>query len=140
RQTLDVRREHILARHGNAHAEDGLHDEAVRRRGARAIGRRDLEGEVVHAFRKGDHFAATYLLHDCFSPAWGWNSSNLTMSQACVGQRSAHSPQCKHTSSSLTITRPVCFRPSDTNSDCLGLAAGAVSLVRSAGSSSFFAI
>src|SRR6476659_5056928 len=29
------------------------------------------------------------------------------MSQAPVGQRSAHSPQCRHTSSSLTMTRPV---------------------------------
>ena len=30
------------------------------------------------------------------------------MSQAPVGQRSAHRPQCRQTSSSLTITRPVC--------------------------------
>ena len=29
------------------------------------------------------------------------------MSQAPVGQRSAHSPQCRHTSSSFTMTRPV---------------------------------
>ena len=29
------------------------------------------------------------------------------MSQAPVGQRSAHRPQCRHTSSSLTMTRPV---------------------------------
>ena len=29
------------------------------------------------------------------------------MSQAPVGQRSAHSPQCRQTSSSFTITRPV---------------------------------
>ena len=29
------------------------------------------------------------------------------MSQAAVGQRSAHNPQCRHTSSSLTITRVV---------------------------------
>ena len=31
------------------------------------------------------------------------------MSQAAVGQRSAHRPQCTHRSSSLTMTRPVCF-------------------------------
>ncbi len=29
------------------------------------------------------------------------------MSQAAVGHRSAHNPQCRQTSSSLTITRPV---------------------------------
>ena len=32
---------------------------------------------------------------------------NFCMSQAPVGQRSAHSPQCRQTSSSLTMTRPV---------------------------------
>ena len=40
-------------------------------------------------------------------------SKNFCMSQAPVGQRSAHSPQCRQTSSSLTMTRPV-FRPSCT--------------------------
>ena len=30
------------------------------------------------------------------------------MSHAAVGQRSAHSPQWTQTSSSFTITRPVC--------------------------------
>ena len=35
------------------------------------------------------------------------------MSQAPVGQRSAHSPQCRQTSSSFTMTRPV-LRPSAT--------------------------
>ena len=38
------------------------------------------------------------------------------MSQAAVGQRSAHSPQCTQTSSSFTITRPVCGSAPDTNS------------------------
>src|SRR5205823_8359448 len=32
---------------------------------------------------------------------------NLRMSQAPVGQRSAHNPQCRQTSSSLTMMRPV---------------------------------
>jgi len=35
------------------------------------------------------------------------------MSQAPVGQRSAHRLQCRHTSSSFTMTRPV-FNESDT--------------------------
>ena len=38
---------------------------------------------------------------------------NFCMSQAPVGQRSAHMPQCRHTSSSFTMTRPV-FSPSCT--------------------------
>jgi len=33
---------------------------------------------------------------------------DFCMSQAAVGQRSAHKPQCTQTSSSLTMTRPVC--------------------------------
>src|SRR5277367_1909710 len=36
--------------------------------------------------------------------AWGQWSEDFCMSQAAVGQRSAHSPQCTHRSSSLTIT------------------------------------
>ena len=50
------------------------------------------------------------------------------MSQAPVGQRSAHRPQCTHTSSSFTITRFVCTSASETYSGCDGLRRGAVSL------------
>src|SRR3546814_3491950 len=39
-------------------------------------------------------------------PACAVCNKNFCMSQAPVGQRSAHRPQCRHTSSSLTITRP----------------------------------
>ena len=48
-QSLDVRRKEVLARDGNAHAEDGLHEQAVgaRRTGAVDVG--DLEGEIVDA-------------------------------------------------------------------------------------------
>src|SRR3546814_7658279 len=38
-------------------------------------------------------------------PACAVCNKNFCMSQAPVGQRSAHRPQCRHTSSSLTITR-----------------------------------
>ena len=44
-------------------------------------------------------------------PAWVISSRNFCMSQAPVGQRSAHRPQCRQTSSSLTITRPVFSSP-----------------------------
>ena len=41
------------------------------------------------------------------------SSRNFCMSQAPVGQRSAHRPQCRQTSSSLTMMRPV-FSASET--------------------------
>ena len=56
------------------------------------------------------------------------------MSQAPVGQRSAHSPQCRHTSSSLTSTRPVLSWVL-TYSGCSRLSDGAFSRVRSSASS-----
>src|SRR5262245_26793838 len=48
------------------------------------------------------------------SSAWGHLTRDFCMSQAAVGQRSAHRPQCTHRSASLTITRPVCFSADDT--------------------------
>ena len=44
-------------------------------------------------------------------PARGCAIMNFCMSHAPVGQRSAHRPQCRQTSSSLTITRPVFNSP-----------------------------
>ena len=46
-------------------------------------------------------------------PAWVMSMRYFCMSHAPVGQRSAHRPQCRQTSSSFTITRPV-LRPSAT--------------------------
>src|SRR5260370_19535703 len=40
-------------------------------------------------------------------PARVMSRRNLRMSQAPVGQRSAHRPQCRQTSSSFTMMRPV---------------------------------
>jgi hypothetical protein len=57
RQPLDVRREHVLARDRDAHPEDGLHDQAVGRGRAGAVGRRDLEREVVDAIHHLRSFA-----------------------------------------------------------------------------------
>ena len=45
--------------------------------------------------------------HACPPEACVISSRNFCMSQAPVGQRSAQSPQCRQTSSSLTMTRPV---------------------------------
>src|SRR5688572_16829361 len=59
------------------------------------------------------------------------------MSQAAVGHRSAHRPQCRQTSSSLTITRAV-GKVSETYKSCVGLSAGTFSLARKSFSSSSF--
>src|SRR3989441_5861811 len=58
------------------------------------------------------------------------------MSQAPVGQRSAHNPQCRQTSSSLTITLPV-FSSPDTYRSCVGFLAGALRRPRRSASSPF---
>ena len=47
RQPLDVRREDVLARDGNPHPEDRLHEQAVGARRAGAVDGGDLEREVV---------------------------------------------------------------------------------------------
>src|SRR5262245_29110027 len=44
-------------------------------------------------------------------PACVRSRRNFCMSQAPVGQRSAHRPQCRHTSSSFTITFEVLSGP-----------------------------
>ena len=49
RESLDVRRKHVLSSNRHAHAEDGLHDQAVGRRRPGAVRRRNLEGKVVYA-------------------------------------------------------------------------------------------
>src|SRR5687768_6145161 len=48
------------------------------------------------------------------SAASGHFTKDFCMSHAAVGQRSAHWPQCTQRSSSLTMTRPVCFSGEDT--------------------------
>src|SRR3989475_13141099 len=69
-------------------------------------------------------------------PACVRSRRNFCMSQAPVGQRSAHRPQCRHTSSSLTITLPV-FSSPDTYRSCVGFLAGALRRPRRSASSPF---
>ena len=116
RQALDVGREQVLAHHGHAHAEDRLHQETIGRGRPGPVHIGDLDDEVVHThigLDIGDniHSAATPLTS---SSACGMKMSASCMSQAEVGQRSAHRPQCRHKSSSLTMTRPVSLSGSDT--------------------------
>ncbi len=98
-QALDVGREQVFAGDGNAHAEDGLHDEAVGAGRSGSVDVGQFDGEIVYA---GTHASESTGL-----PAYGINSSNFCMSHAAVGQRSAHRPQCTHRSSSLAMMRPV---------------------------------
>ncbi len=51
-QALDVGGEEVLAHHGDAHAEDGLHEQAVGAGGTGAVDVRDLDDEVVYAGAK----------------------------------------------------------------------------------------
>ena len=108
RQSLNVRRKEILPSDGDAHAKDGPHQQAVGTRRTRAIHRRHLEREVVDAAHALTATGAS------IADAYGITSANFAMSHAAVGQRSAHSPQCRQMSSSFTITRFVCGRVSDT--------------------------
>ncbi len=67
--------------------------------------REDSATEVVAAYR--DRFIAFRRGGGQPLPARVCETVNFCMSQAPVGHRSAHRPQCRQTSSSLTMTRPV---------------------------------
>ncbi len=93
RQALDVGREDVARRDRHAHAQDRPREQEVGARGAGAVDVGEPDYEIVRGFD----------WHD--GPAWAISMANFCMSQAPVGQRSAHRPQCRQRSSSLTITR-----------------------------------
>src|SRR5262249_61233171 len=93
---------------GTPHAHDRTREQLVGARGARAVDVGEPDDEVVYA---ADRAATRHL-----SSAWVMSMRYFFMSQAPVGQRSAHSPQCRHTSSSFTMMRPV-FSGSETYTD-----------------------
>src|SRR5205814_714915 len=95
----------------------------------RAVDVGEADDEVVYAADR------LLLGHDV--PACVMSMRYFCMSQAPVGQRSAHSPQCRQTSSSFTITRPV-FRSPETYSAWSACRAGARSRVRRSASVPFF--
>ncbi len=99
RQALDVGREDVARRHRHAHAQHRAGEQLVGAGGARAVDVRETDDEVV--------YAADWCLVRHRSSACVISMRYFFMSQAPVGQRSAHSPQCRQTSSSLTMTRPV---------------------------------
>ena len=120
RQPLDVGREVVLARHGDAHAEERLHQQRVGAGGPGAVDVGDLDGEVVVCGVSCDAHACGGQVPGFAArcdrarrvsagPPRRWRTGsvrvNFCMSQAPVGQRSAHRPQCTQRSSSFTITR-----------------------------------
>src|ERR1700737_4119593 len=105
RQALDVGGEDVARRDRHAMTQDRAAEQFVGARRARAVDVGEADDEVV--------YAADRLLDGHDVPAWDMSMRYFCMSQAPVGQRSAHRPQCKQTSSSLTMTRPV-LRPSAT--------------------------
>ena len=99
RQALDVGREDVARRHRHAHAQHRTGEQLVGAGGAGAVDVGEADDEVV--------YAADWCLVRHRSSACVISIRYFFMSQAPVGQRSAHSPQCRHTSSSFTMTRPV---------------------------------
>src|SRR5215212_5181393 len=99
RQSLDVGGKDVARRDRHAMTQYGAGEQFVGAGRARAINVREANDEVV--------YAADRLLDGHDVPARVISIRYFCMSQAPVGQRSAHRPQCKQTSSSFTITRPV---------------------------------
>ena len=112
RQALDVGGEDVARRHRHAHPQDRLGEHAVGAGRARAVHIGELDDEVVD--RRGLHRPASTLHRDWHAaPAWVISRVNAACPRRPVGQRSAQRPQCRQTSSSLTITRPVLQRAGD---------------------------
>ena len=135
----------------NAHAENGLHEHRVRdadpvpltvpilkAKSLMEDGRWKMEDldMVIFPPLSGSNFRSSiFHLPSLFANAYGITSSNFLISHAAVGHRSAHSPQCRHRSSSFTITRFVCGSASLTKISCDMFVAGAESRVRRSASS-----
>ncbi len=101
-KALDVGGEDVARSDRHAHAQNGAGEHLVRRRRTRAIDVGELHHKVIDGFYRRHAYSVL-----------GAFSRNFCMSQAPVGQRSAQSPQCRHRSSSLTMTRPV-LSPAET--------------------------
>src|ERR1700751_2109443 len=99
RQALDVGGGDVARRDRHAHAQDRAGEQLVRARRAGAVDVGETDDEVVYAAERAWEGHGV--------PAWVMSMRYFFMSHAPVGQRSAHRPQCRQTSSSLTMTRPV---------------------------------
>src|SRR6202044_3719794 len=102
-------------------------DQRIGAGGSRAVHVGELHHEIVYAVGLGNQAGHA---RTSSSIASGIRMVDFCMSQAAVGQRSAHRPQCTQTSSSLTMTRAVCGSGAETYSACERLVAGAVRWLR----------
>ena len=93
RQALNVRGEDVARGDRHAHAHDRTREQEIGACRSRAVDVGEANDEVVYGVDR----------HEC--PAWAISMVNFIMSQAPVGQRSAHRPQCRQRSSSLAMTR-----------------------------------
>ena len=107
RQTLDVARKNVARGDRHAHAQDRLREQRVGAGRPRSVDVGELDDEVVDALETG--YAFCKLQHAC--SACATSIRKRCISHAPVGHRSAHRPQCRQTSSSFTITRPVFSGP-----------------------------
>ena len=101
RQSLDIRGKDVARSDRDAHPQDRTREQEIGACRSRAVDVGEANDEVVYGVDR----------HGC--PAWAISKVNFIISQAPVGQRSAQSPQCRHRSSSLTMTRRV-FTGSET--------------------------
>ena len=106
--TLDIAGEYVAWTHRHAHAHHRFGKQLVGRGRARTVDVGELDDEIVDGFQ-ALHAASLFdtRLPRQPGPACVVLSKNLCISHAPVGHRSAHKPQCRQTSSSLTMMRPV---------------------------------
>src|SRR5262245_41587925 len=105
RQALDVGGEDVARGNRHAVAQDRACEQLVGAGRTRAVDVGEADDEVVYAADRA------LLWH--VDPAGVISMRYFCMSQAPVGQRARHRPQCRQPPSSFTMTRPV-FTPSCT--------------------------
>ena len=105
RQALDVGGEDVAGGDRHAHPQDRAGEQPVGAGRSGAVDVGELDDEVVDA--DGPRGACVHRYCPAAPGACAVSSRNFRMSHAPVGQRSAHSPQWRQTSSSLAMIRPV---------------------------------
>ena len=112
-KALNVGRENIARTDRHAHAQNALGEQFVGRSRTRAVDVGELDDEVVDRADGLAHVVTSAVLGRLSpllrqaGPACVVCNKNFCMSEAPVGQRSAHKPQCRQTSSSLAMMWPV---------------------------------
>src|SRR5690606_35342209 len=114
-EALYIRRKDILGRNGYTHSKDRPGKQLV------CTGR----SRTVHIGKADDHVVHPARMYHIILVVLVTLYKNFFISHADVGQRSAQRPQCRHTSSSFTMTRVV-GSSVETYRSCDRLLAGAI--------------